>query len=45
MAGRGDPPDLAPLSAGLGADLAGPFVGLIIGVGLTWLYTHYLEGL
>ncbi len=45
MAGRGDPPDLAPLSAGLGADLAGLALGLILGVGLTWIYTHYLEGL
>ena len=45
MAGSGDAPDLAPLSAGLGADLAGLAVGLILGVGLTWVYTHYLEGL
>jgi len=45
MAGRGEAPDLAPLSAGLGADVAGLFVGLILGVGLTWIYSHYLEGL
>ena len=44
LAGRGDAPDLAPLSAGLGADLAGLGLGLILGVGLTWMYTHYLEG-
>ena len=43
MAGRGDPPDLAPLSAGLGADVAGLSVGLILGGGLTWIYSHYLE--
>lgn len=43
LAGRGDAPDLAPLSAGLGADVAGLFVGLILGIGLTWIYTHYLE--
>ncbi len=36
-------PMLAPLSAGLGADLAGLAVGLILGVGLVWLYTHHLE--
>ena len=45
MAGRGDAPDLAPLSAGLGADVAGLAVGLILGIGLTWIYSHYLEGL
>ena len=45
MAGRGDPPDLAPLAAGLGADLAGLVVGLILGIGLSWIYAHYLEGL
>ena len=45
MAGTGDAPDFAPLSAGLGADVAGLAVGLILGVGLTWVYTHYLEGL
>ena len=45
MAGTGDAPDLAPLSAGLGSDLAGLAMGLILGVGLTWVYTHYLEGL
>ena len=44
LAGRGDAPDLAPLSAGLGADLAGLGLGLILGVGLTWMYTHHLEG-
>ena len=38
-------PMLAPLSAGVGADLAGLAVGLILGVGLVWLYTHHLEGL
>lgn len=38
-------PMLAPLSAGIGADLAGLAVGLILGVGLIWLYTHHLEGL
>lgn len=43
MAGQGDPPDLTPLSAGLGADVAGLSVGLILGVGLTWIYTRYLE--
>ena len=45
MAGQGQAPDLTPLSAGLGADLSGLAVGLILGVGLTWVYTHYLEGL
>ena len=45
LAGRGDAPDLAPLSAGLGADLAGLGIGLLLGVGLTWMYTHYLESL
>ena len=43
LAGRGEAPDLAPLSAGVGADLAGLALGLILGVGLTWIYTHYLE--
>ena len=45
MAGQGAAPDLTPLSAGLGADVAGLLVGLILGLGLTWVYTHYLEGL
>ncbi|MDE2868240.1 MAG: hypothetical protein OXR64_03700 [Chloroflexota bacterium] len=43
MAGRGEAPDLTPLSAGLGADVAGLSVGLILGIGLTWIYTRYLE--
>ena len=43
MAGQGPAPNLAPLSAGLGADVAGLFLGLIIGIGLTWIYSHYLE--
>ena len=38
------PQTLTPLSAGLGADVAGLFVGLILGIGLTWIYSHYLEG-
>ena len=38
-------PMLQPLGAGLGADLAGVAVGLILGVGLIWVYTRYLEGL
>lgn len=45
MAGQGQAPDLTPLSAGLGADLLSLIVGLILGVGLTWMYTRYLEGL
>ena len=45
MAGRGEAPDLTPLSAGIGADLVGLVVGLVLGFGLTWVYTHYLERL
>lgn len=43
MAGQGAAPDLTPLAAGLGADVAGLLVGLILGIGLTWIYTRYLE--
>ncbi len=43
LAGPGHAPDLAPRSAGLGSDLAGLGVGLILGVGLTWIHAPYLE--
>ena len=43
LAGR--PPDLAPLSAALGVHLAGLAVGMSLGVGLIWLYTHHIESL
>ena len=42
---RTSPLNLEPLAFGLGADLAGLALGLVLGVGLTWLYAHYLEGL
>ena len=40
---RASPLNLEPLALGLGVDLIGLTVGLFLGVGLTWIYTRYLE--
>lgn len=45
LTSRGTPLNLEPLAFGLGADLAGLALGLLLGVGITWLYARYLEGL
>lgn len=37
--------NLEPLSQGLGADLLGLVVGLVLGISLTWFYARYREGL
>lgn len=37
--------NLEPLALGVGVDLIGLALGIVLGVGLTWLYAHYLEGL
>lgn len=42
---RVSPLNLEPLAHGLRVDLAGLAVGLVLGLALTWIYTHYLEGL
>ena len=40
-----DPLNFKPLAHGLGVDLAGLAVGVLLGVGITWLYARYLDGL
>ena len=37
--------NLEPLAHGVGVDLIGLALGIVLGVGLTWLYARYLEGL
>ena len=42
---RTTPVNLEPLARGVGVDLIGLALGIVLGVGLAWFYAHYLEGL
>ena len=42
---RTTPVNLEPLAHGVGVDLIGLALGIVLGVRLTWFYARYLEGL
>ena len=42
---RTTPLNLEPLALGVGVDLIGLALGIVLGVGLIWIYARDLEGL